>query len=294
VVGADTFEYQFALNFKCNVMKRLLLTSMLIMASVIITNAQNNSTRAEKQTKFRILYIYAHPDDESFGPSPVMKQQLQQGHEVYMLTLTRGGATKVRHKLGLTVEEMGEIRFKEMKKVEAFLGLTSMTVMNLVDGGLQEMDPREIEKIVADHIKMIKPQLIVTYPVHGVSGFHDHLVTHAVVKRVFMELKESGASYLKRLAFITLPNKTDQVNIQGSFVIKNSDPMLIDCEVHMTDKDVQVFKQSLSCYETYKEMIEKSGVVGMLGDRMFFEIYKEDHKPVLTDLTAGIEKGPQK
>jgi hypothetical protein len=73
-------------------------------------------------------------------------------------------------------------------------------------------------------------------------------------------------------------------------VIKNSDSTLIDCAVPVTTKDVEVFRQSLSCYETYKETIEKSGVTGMLGDKFFFEIYKEDHKPMLSDLKTGLDK----
>ena len=48
----------------------------------------------------RILYVYPHPDDESFGPARAMAAQRRQGHEVYLLTLTRGEATKVRHTFG--------------------------------------------------------------------------------------------------------------------------------------------------------------------------------------------------
>src|SRR5215218_1818842 len=106
----------------------------------------------------RILYIFPHPDDESFGPAPVMRQQADKDHEVFLLTLTRGGATKVRHKLGLSVEQMGEIRYREMLQVEKVLRLAGMTVLDLPDSGLQEMDPREIEKIVAVHIEQIQPQ----------------------------------------------------------------------------------------------------------------------------------------
>lgn len=233
----------------------------------------------------RILYIFPHPDDESFGPAPVMKRQTESGHEVFLLTLTKGGATKVRHKLNRTVSEMGDIRYKEMLQVEKFLKLTGMTVLDLPDGGLQEMDPRDLERIVADHIRKIEPQLIVTYPVHGVSGFHDHLVTHAVVKRVFLSLVDEGANYLKRLAFITIPNKTTEPMQRGSFLMKQSDESLIDCEVPVNDQDREVFKAALSCYETYKETIEKSGVLQMIGDRIYFEIYREDHKPPLMDLT---------
>ncbi len=118
-----------------------------------------------------ILYIYPHPDDESFGPAHVMSCQKRLGHEVHLLTLTRGGATKQRHKYGYSVEEMGRIRNREMFPVEKVLGLSGMTVLDLPDNALKEMDPREIERIVERHIESVQPQVVVTYPVHGISGF---------------------------------------------------------------------------------------------------------------------------
>lgn len=55
----------------------------------------------------KILYIYPHPDDESFGPGHVMAKQVRDGHEVYLLTLTKGGATWQRFKYNHTIAEMG-------------------------------------------------------------------------------------------------------------------------------------------------------------------------------------------
>jgi N-acetylglucosamine malate deacetylase 2 len=237
----------------------------------------------------RILYIFPHPDDESFGPAPVIKSQIDHGHDVFLLTLTHGGATQVRKKLKLSVSQMGEIRYQEMLNVEKVLQLTGMTVLNLPDDGLKEMDPREIERVIEEHIKKIQPQIIVTYPVHGVSGFHDHLVTHAVVKRVYLQLRDEGESYLKRLAFITIANRVTETSQSGNFVMKQSDPSLIDCEVALDPKGKEVLKAALSCYETYQEMIEKSGVIEKIGDKVCFEIFGEDHKPPLTDLTEGLQ-----
>lgn len=236
----------------------------------------------------RILYIFPHPDDESFGPAPVIKAQVDQGHEVFLLTLTRGGATKVRNKLDLSVSQMGEVRYQEMLNVQKVLKFREMTVLDLPDSGLKELDPREIEKIVEEHIRKIHPEIIVTYPVHGVSGFHDHLVTHAIVKRVYLDLRDRGESYLKRLAFITIPNKVTEPVQAGNFVMKQSDPALIDCEIVLDSQAQEVLKAALSCYETYKEIVQKSGVIQKVGDKVHFEIFGEDHKPPLNDLTAGI------
>ena len=79
---------------------------------------------------------------------------------------------------------MGNARFDEMQRMAEVLGLADLTVHDLPDSGLKVLDPREIEYIVRSHIEHVRPAVVVTYPVHGISGFHDHLVTHAVTKRV--------------------------------------------------------------------------------------------------------------
>ena len=100
----------------------------------------------------RILYLFPHPDDESFGPARAIAAQRRQGHDVYLLTLTRGEATKMRHKFGWTLEQMGEARHRELLAVGATLDLTGLRVLSLPDGGLKELDPRTIEDLVRDEV----------------------------------------------------------------------------------------------------------------------------------------------
>lgn len=236
----------------------------------------------------KILYIYPHPDDESFGPARAMAKQRRQGHEVYLLTLTKGGATKQRFKYGYSIDEMGDIRFKEMQCVAKTLDLSGMTVLDLPDSGLKEMDPREIENVIMDEIEQIQPQVVVTYPVHGISGFHDHVVTHAVVKRVFMQLKEKYP-WLKRLAFQTV---TEEIAQQSPhFRLNSSTEEEIDCVFPVDVIDIKKNLDALDCYGTFQETIEKSGIKDLVKIKeIAFEIYRENYDPPLTDLFAGIER----
>lgn len=74
----------------------------------------------------RILYVFPHPDDESFGPARAIAAQQRQGHKAYLLTLTKGEATSVRHKFGWTLEEMGAARHREMQDVKRALELADL------------------------------------------------------------------------------------------------------------------------------------------------------------------------
>lgn len=236
----------------------------------------------------RFLYIFPHPDDESFGPAAAMHHQLQQGHEVHLLTLTRGEATKVRHELGLDKEAMGELRYKEMLNVERTLGLSSMEVLAFPDSNLKEEDPRLLENAIMDHIRKVDPNILVSYPVHGISGFHDHLVTHAVVKRAFHEIREEGGSSLERLAFYTLPDKGRDPFEGKAFPVRQSSKEEIDCAVPLNQADIEAFKKALDCYESYQETIRRSGVKDSINEKALFEIYREGTAEWYEDLTEAL------
>lgn len=232
----------------------------------------------------RFLYVFPHPDDESFGPGPGINRQLRDGHEVFLLTLTRGEATSMRHKLGLDLQQMGDVRYREMQCVSQVYGLTGMTVLDLPDNTLKELDPRQIEQVVEQHIQEIQPEILITYPAHGISGFHDHLVAHAVVKRVYCSLRNEGKDYLKRLAFFTLDEQMAKGN-PGVHNLSFSSEAEIDCRYQVSDDDLTAFNRALDCYETYQEMIEKSKVREKVGREVCYEIFGENHNPPLGDLS---------
>lgn len=235
----------------------------------------------------KILYVFPHPDDESFGPAPAIAAQLRKGHEVYLLTLTKGEATKQRFRLGIDKEKMGLIRFQEMQCVEKVLGLSGMEVLDLPDSGLKELDPKHIEDVILDHVNRLKPDVLVTYAVHGVSGFEDHLVSHAVVKSVYCDMKRARKQYPRRLAFFTHFNEDEG---EGKFRLSSSAEEEIDCWVEANDGDYQKFYDALDCYETYQQVIEDSNVKNEVGKRVPFEIFQEKFDPPLKDLTEKMKE----
>jgi LmbE family N-acetylglucosaminyl deacetylase len=229
----------------------------------------------------KILYIFPHPDDESFGPANAMSKQRREGHDVYLLTLTKGGATKQRFKYNYSIEEMGEVRYKEMLDVAKVLNLSELKVLDLPDSGLKEMDPREIENVIRKEIERLKPDVIVTYAVHGISGFHDHLVSHAVVKRLFVEMKDE-VTFLKRLAFFTITE--EEAAKQKHFKISGSKDDEIDVIYEVDDKDIQNAIKALDCYVTFQETIKASNIQQHINKEVVFEIFGEKHEPKLKDI----------
>ena len=181
---------------------------------------------------------------------------------------------------------MGEVRYRELLNVKRTLDLNDTRVLNLPDGGLKELDPCVIEEVIRDEILRVKPHAVVTFPIHGISGFHDHIVTHFAVTRTYLELRGPDRPWLQRLAFFTVVSAPAEfpwhVNVTA--------PGEIDCEFQVMESDMERFHKALDCYKTYADVIARTKIHEVFDRKVHFELFREDHKPPLKDLCEGLKK----
>jgi LmbE family N-acetylglucosaminyl deacetylase len=233
------------------------------------------------------LYVFPHPDDESFGPAPLLAKQRRAGHDVHLLTLTKGEATKQRHKYGYSKAEMGAVRYEEMQAVADTLGLSSLTVLDFPDGGLDDLDPHDLEDAITERIEATAPTVLITYAVHGISGHPDHLVSHAVVKRAFCALRGTETAP-RRLAFYTLSDDDDGAEDRPAH-LRSSAPEAIDCRAPLSADDLEAGRAALDCYKTYQDVVEEHQPLDHVGDGLCFAFFQESFTPPLDRLTAGLD-----
>jgi N-acetylglucosamine malate deacetylase 2 len=232
----------------------------------------------------RILYVFPHPDDESFGPARAIAAQRRQGHDVFLLTLTHGEATSVRHTFGWSLEQMGAARVREMQDVQAALELSGMRILDFPDGGLKELDPWILEEAIRAEVLRVRPHVVVTFPIHGISGFHDHIVTWAAVTRAYLELRGPERPWLQRLAFFTIA----EAPADFPWHVNVSKPAEIDCVIEVSVADMDRFHRALDCYVTYASVIRTTRIHDVFTRDVHFEIFREAHQPPLRDLCAGL------
>lgn len=238
----------------------------------------------------KLMYIFPHPDDESFGPAGAIHQQIKEGNEVILLTFTKGGATKVRHQLGLSVQQMGEVRVKEMRKVKTTLGISEMTILDYPDGGLSKLNPLVLEQEVREWLQLYQPDVVITYPVHGGSGHHDHIALHHVIKRLFY-VRAPELSFWKRLAFFTVIDTEKPMFLDGGIPrVTQTRQEDISVILTLTEEDVNAMKKALQCYETYQEMVKTTNVIDRIGNKTFFELENERFQTPLSSVTEAIAK----
>jgi LmbE family N-acetylglucosaminyl deacetylase len=181
---------------------------------------------------------------------------------------------------------MADVRYQEMQNVADVLDLTSLTVLEYPDGQLAELNPLVLEEEIASHVHDTEPDVLVTYPVHGISGHPDHLVAHAVAKRLACALRADGAPHPRRLAFFTLPPASEDDDRPAH--LRHSPPSLIDCVVEVEDTDLETAREALHCYETYRPVIDEHRPLQSVTDGVRFECFGESHAPPLTSLHAEL------
>src|SRR3990167_2864362 len=89
----------------------------------------------------KILAVFAHPDDESFGPGGTLAKYAKEGVEVHILCATKGEAgenSNKDHKVYKVekVKNIEEIREKELLAAAKVLGVKKVEFLNFVDGEL--------------------------------------------------------------------------------------------------------------------------------------------------------------
>jgi len=128
----------------------------------------------------RLLAILAHPDDETLGLGGTLARCASEGVETFLLTATRGQAGRFRElRKGEHghpgPERLGEIREAELRKAAAVLGVRDVSLLDYMDGRLDEADPLVAIARIAAHIRRVRPHVAVTFAQDGAYGHPDHI-----------------------------------------------------------------------------------------------------------------------
>jgi LmbE family N-acetylglucosaminyl deacetylase len=153
-----------------------------------------------------IIGIFAHPDDEAFGPSGTLLLEEKAGNEIHLITLTNGdsGTNPDSHM------NLGEVRLAEWHAAGALIGATSMHFLGYKDGELNNKNMIEASQRISDIVRDIAKRAtaetaieLMTNDLNGISGHIDHIVAARTACFVFDSLKDSDKRFTRmRLACI--------------------------------------------------------------------------------------------
>jgi LmbE family N-acetylglucosaminyl deacetylase len=122
----------------------------------------------------KTLVVLAHPDDEVFGPGGTLALWSKEG-EVQLICVTDGG---------------DERRQEELEASAKILGLKAVHHLGYVDGSLNHALYHEVAAKIQKFVEAMKPEVLMTFELKGISGHLDHVAVSMITSYVFRENKE--------------------------------------------------------------------------------------------------------
>jgi N-acetyl-1-D-myo-inositol-2-amino-2-deoxy-alpha-D-glucopyranoside deacetylase len=148
-----------------------------------------------------IVFVHAHPDDESINNGATMARYVADGVHVTLVTCTRGDEGEVipadlAHLASDREDDLGEHRIGELTAAMSAIGVTDHrwlggegrfrdsgmlgTSPNTAPGAFWSADLGEAADYLVAVLREIRPRVLVTYDDHGGYGHPDHIQSHRV------------------------------------------------------------------------------------------------------------------
>ncbi|MBI4788741.1 MAG: PIG-L family deacetylase [Chloroflexi bacterium] len=134
--------------------------------------------------KLSLLAVFAHPDDESFGPAGTLAKYASEGIQVSLVTATRASAPTA-HELAILQPQDIVIGPRDRLCACRTSGVRRGCFFDYRPGQLTRLDPVQIEDQLVRLIREVQPQVIVTFGPHGLAGDNDHQVINKIATAAF-------------------------------------------------------------------------------------------------------------
>lgn len=148
--------------------------------------------------KKKLLAVFAHPDDESFGPGATLAKYAREGVEIHILCATRGESGN----------GTGEIKTGELLEAAGVLGVKEVEFLDFKDGELSNNQYHALAEKILNKIKLFKPHVVITFDLSGCSGHLDHIAVALTTTYAFTRQKIAKKLYYVCGLFFGLPAKT--------------------------------------------------------------------------------------
>jgi LmbE family N-acetylglucosaminyl deacetylase len=144
-----------------------------------------------------LLTVLAHPDDESFGAGGTLALYAQRGVSVYLVCATRGEAGEVDADCLDGFQSIAERREHELRCAAEKLGLAGVFFLGYHDSGMagspynqhpDSLVAAPLEQVagrVVEYIRLLKPQVVITFDPIGGYRHPDHIAIHQATVKAF-------------------------------------------------------------------------------------------------------------
>ncbi len=151
----------------------------------------------ESDAALRLLVVFAHPDDETFGLAGTIVLYARRGVAVHYVCATRGEAGHVDPELLEGHGSLAELRTQELDCAARHLGLSGVHLLDYRDSGMENAPENQhpaslyqapmesvVERITR-LIRQIRPQVVITFDPTGGYFHPDHVKMHRATTLAF-------------------------------------------------------------------------------------------------------------
>jgi LmbE family N-acetylglucosaminyl deacetylase len=237
-----------------------------------------------------VLFVFAHPDDESHWGSGVALTCHEEGARTVLLTATRGERGTTGNLC--TPEELARVREEELREAARILKFDELRLLSYTDKELPAAPPDQIRRALVEVIRLERPSIVVTFDPNGITLHIDHLalsrfVTDAIAAaadpRWFPEL--GAPHHVARLLWTPAVMPWDE----GEFPPRPSVDFMIDTTRWWRERAA-----ALSAHRTQRATLEKLYLKHPRCEQMLsFDVLRQAWGPPLTsrpatDIFAGL------
>lgn len=152
--------------------------------------------RSPQNSARRLLAVFAHPDDETFGPGGTLALYARRGVETYLVCATRGEVGEAPEGLR-GYASIAEMREAELRCASEVLGLKGVYFLGYRDSGMPGSEDNrhplattaqpvaEVARQIAYYMRTLRPQVIITFDPIGGYRHPDHIAVHHATVEAF-------------------------------------------------------------------------------------------------------------
>jgi N-acetylglucosamine malate deacetylase 2 len=137
----------------------------------------------------KFLFVFAHPDDETFSSGGTITMLTKNNHKVILVTATKGEAGEPGNPPITTRGKVGEVREQELRRAAKIMGVSTIHFLGFIDGKLRYTRNTKLEKKIFSILKKEKPDVVITFDKSGGSNHPDHKAISRSTTKVFTEYK---------------------------------------------------------------------------------------------------------
>jgi LmbE family N-acetylglucosaminyl deacetylase len=190
----------------------------------------------------RVLAIFPHPDDESYGPAGTLHAiGRDDANATTVFIMTRGEASSMGPERGLSPDEVAAVRRERLAEVDGALGLDALLLGGFPDGGMARCPLSELAGAIGDALDALEPQVVIAHDPRGVNAHADHIATHWAIRAA---LATRSGIRLAMLAYLQ-----DVADLVAPRLLIPTPEDEVDCVIHLDAAAVAAKQKALDVHE---------------------------------------------